>query len=752
MDTSLLGKINLRASSFAIIILVCATIGIWSRVSVAEEAKSDKPLDSQSIALPQDGYIGKLLDTFSGTSHDASPSGFSKLVANLPTILPDLLGSLVNVSAAKTWGSASGILAGMLFLMGAALFLEKRFTLWMSRKYFHTAVSPEQDLHSMGAIDKLSKALVHTIPLLLGIGFFLLFVAVAYALLFRGAAPGASIVFVSLLLCILGYKVSGVFAELLFSLDVSSCRLLPLSDATAGILRHLCVLIFPYIISVLALAAAFSRLGALATNVVAFRVIAATILLFIVAFMAIGRRKHVAEWLLEPTIENPGPPSEGRKNLAQIWHVLFVLYVLILWILTVNATAEPSGTGQKLAFFASFFLLPVWFVLDWLLVLIVRYVMSVLKIYNYGKGDQVTVNDTDHQRQEQGRATTRKSLFGARMVLVAVLFIWLAHLWGYSLPFVSVLSKAVFDSILIIALALTVWKFISNWIEAKIAEESPGGETDDDQADEFGSAVAKTRAYTFLPILKSFLGVTFGVLVVLTVLSSLGVNIGPLLAGAGVVGLAVGFGAQKLVSDILSGFFYLFDDAFRIGEYLQAGSVMGTVEKISLRNVMLRHHRGMLQIIPHSELGTITNYMRGGIIEKFNLDFPYDANVDKIRKVIKKVGAEMLVDPEFAADFMQPIKSQGIREITNSVMSIRVKFKAKPGRHFVIRREAFKRITEALNAQGIHYAHRKVIVDMSSVEQTNKAPALAAGAAMQQIIMEEEALAKQQQEQQKKKG
>ena len=176
----------------------------------------------------------------------------------------------------------------------------------------------------------------------------------------------------------------------------------------------------------------------------------------------------------------------------------------------------------------------------------------------------------------------------------------------------------------------------------------------------------------------------------------MGVDIGPLLAGAGVVGLAIGFGAQKLVADILSGFFYLLDDAFRVGEYIMAGSVSGMVEGISLRNVMLRHHRGMLQIIPHSELGAITNYMRGGITEKFNLDFPYDADIDQIRRVIKKVGAEMMADGEMGKDFLKPLKSQGVREIANSVMTIRVKFTAKPGAHFIIRREAFKRITEAL--------------------------------------------------------
>jgi small-conductance mechanosensitive channel len=130
----------------------------------------------------------------------------------------------------------------------------------------------------------------------------------------------------------------------------------------------------------------------------------------------------------------------------------------------------------------------------------------------------------------------------------------------------------------------------------------------------------------------------------------------------------------------------------------------------------------MLQIVPYSELGAITNYMRGGIVVKFNLDFPYDADIDLIRRIIKKVGQTMLEDEEFCDDFIRPVKSQGVREITNSVMTIRVKFTAKPGAHFVIRREAYKRITEALRAKGIHYAHRKVIVDMPQQLQNDHSP------------------------------
>ena len=285
-------------------------------------------------------------------------------------------------------------------------------------------------------------------------------------------------------------------------------------------------------------------------------------------------------------------------------------------------------------------------------------------------------------------------------------------MWGYNIPYATAITQAVFESLVILALALLFWRVASSYIERKIQETTPEEEEEEEADGDWGSAAQRGRSYTLLPMVRKFVGTVLVVMVTLIILSSIGVDIGPLLAGAGVIGLAIGFGAQKLVSDVFSGFFYLLDDAFRVGEYLQAGSVSGAVESITLRNVMLRHHRGMLQIVPYSELGSITNFMRGGIVVKFNLEFPYDTDIDKVRKIIKRVGIAMLEDPELGQDFIRPVKSQGVREITSSVMVIRVKFTAQPGKHFVIRREAYRRITEALAAKDIHYAHRKVIVEL----------------------------------------
>jgi len=165
---------------------------------------------------------------------------------------------------------------------------------------------------------------------------------------------------------------------------------------------------------------------------------------------------------------------------------------------------------------------------------------------------------------------------------------------------------------------------------------------------------------------------------IMVVLSSMGLDFGPLIAGAGVVGIAIGFGAQALVRDIISGVFFLIDDAFRVGEYVEFGEIRGQVEQISIRSMRLRHHRGAIHTVPFGELRSITNYNRDWAIYKQEFRLPYDTDVDKVRKIIKKVGLRLLEDPELGPKFIQPLKSQGVFRIEEGALILRTKFTCKP--------------------------------------------------------------------------
>jgi small-conductance mechanosensitive channel len=215
---------------------------------------------------------------------------------------------------------------------------------------------------------------------------------------------------------------------------------------------------------------------------------------------------------------------------------------------------------------------------------------------------------------------------------------------------------------------------------------------------------------TLLPILRNVMFVVVFVMAVLMVLATMGVEIGPLIAGAGVVGVAIGFGAQTLVKDVISGVFYLLDDAFRVGEYIQSGNYKGTVESFSIRSVKLRHHRGPLTTVPFGELGAVQNMSRDWVIDKMMVGVAFDTDLEKVKKLIKQIGKDLAADPEHAPHIIEPLKMQGVEQFGDYAIQIRMKMMTKPNEQFVIRRKAYAMIKKAFDANGIKFAYPTVQV------------------------------------------
>ena len=247
------------------------------------------------------------------------------------------------------------------------------------------------------------------------------------------------------------------------------------------------------------------------------------------------------------------------------------------------------------------------------------------------------------------------------------------------------------------------------WIDQKIEEEGIE-EVESVPLDGEGGGTGATRLATLLPLIRNFVLTVILVALVLVVATEMGVNVAPLFAGAGIVGLAIGFGSQALVRDILSGAFFLMDDAFRKGEYIDIGDVKGTVEKISIRSFQLRHHLGMLHTIPFGEIQYLTNFSRDWVMMKLPLRVTYDTDVERVRKLIKKLGQQLMDDPVVGPNFLQPLKSQGVIQMDDSAMIIRVKFMTKPGDQWVVRKRVFQEIRDLFDREGIKFAHREVTV------------------------------------------
>ncbi len=317
------------------------------------------------------------------------------------------------------------------------------------------------------------------------------------------------------------------------------------------------------------------------------------------------------------------------------------------------------------------------------------------------------------EEPERGRYDTSRPIVDrlARFVLVIAAVLGLGLAWGvdvWSLSTASTLAGRAFGVAVDITFAALIADLVWVWAKSAIDHRMA-----DYEAPQPGVAPGpEARMATLLPLLRKILLVTLLAMVALIALSSLGINVGPLLAGAGVVGIAIGFGAQALVQDIVSGIFFLIDDAFRVGEYIETGALRGTVESISIRSLRLRHHRGAVHTVPFGQLASLTNYSRDWVMMKLEFRVPFDVDLKLIKKIVKDIGKELQENPEYGHHILAPLKSQGVRRMEEFNMVVGVKFMTRPGEQWSVRRDAYQRIRDAFDAHGITFARRDVKVEV----------------------------------------
>ncbi|MEM6438860.1 MAG: mechanosensitive ion channel family protein [Pseudomonadota bacterium] len=336
--------------------------------------------------------------------------------------------------------------------------------------------------------------------------------------------------------------------------------------------------------------------------------------------------------------------------------------------------------------------------------------------------------------QRAHMAMVRSWIRIGRVIALAAVILTISNIWDVSFfalllgsanPIVAGLAR--FASVVIVG--YIAWEASRLWFNTRLAREQTEGEGPDEEA-EMGGAGA-SRLSTVLPLLSWFVQSTIVLMTVLIGLSNLGVDVTPLLAGAGILGLAIGFGAQKLVADVVSGLFFLIDDAFRTGEFIDIGGTVGTVEKISIRSLQLRHHLGAVHTIPYGEVPQITNYSRDWVIMKLKFTVPFDTDLKAVKNIFKQIGKDMIAIPELKDDFLEPFKSQGVLEVNDIGIVMRGKFRAKPGKQFVLRKEIYNRVQREFDRNGIQFARKEVRVRVDSdadLTETERAHA-AAGAA-----------------------
>ncbi len=399
--------------------------------------------------------------------------------------------------------------------------------------------------------------------------------------------------------------------------------------------------------------------------------------------------------IIEGRDENLTP---GLRKMAAWWPKVSAAFVGFNWVFLqfVLSTGHQELSPQRSA--SAIGLIAIAPFLD----TIVRGIAAHLVPTGDGR-DEVVARAYDDTRHSYIRI--------GRVILIAILVMAVGKLWGVSLRnlaeagFGANIAANAVGFLLILALGYLAWEVTNLVINRRLAAEAPEGE-----AVVEGGGAGLSRLATVLPIIRMTLQATIIILTVLLALSQLGVNITPLLAGAGVLGLAIGFGAQTLVKDVVSGVFFLLDDAFRVGEFISVGNTMGIVSKISVRSLHLRQDTGPIHIIPYGSMSQLTNNSRDWVTMKLRFTVPFDTDQEKVRKLFKKIGQEMMEVPELAEVLINPFKSQGAADVTDVGIVIRGKFTTVPGGQFLIRKEVYSRVQKAFEENGIEFARKEVRV------------------------------------------
>ncbi|MDB5360834.1 MAG: hypothetical protein JWO51_2131 [Rhodospirillales bacterium] len=376
-------------------------------------------------------------------------------------------------------------------------------------------------------------------------------------------------------------------------------------------------------------------------------------------------------------------PSRARRTAAATWHWFFIALTLVVFVLALTQYIIGNNTEAGAAAAA-------------LQAVIVGMALA------WAAKQRFIAEYARHAPHHWWRPVVNHAV---DMIVFFGGFVWLARLWGYDLlepgadGFAATTLRPIFRALVTLAVAWLVWSAIGGFLKER-APRHAGGPVEEDAAVETGM----TRLATLLPLIRNTLAIAIFFLGAMIALGDLGVDIGPLLAGAGVVGIALGFGAQALVRDVIAGLFFLIDDAFRFGEYIDTGRLKGTVEAISIRSLRLRHQNGQVHTIPFGQIQAVTNSSRDWAIIKFNLHIAPDSDLELVRKTIKQLGLSLLEDPEIGGDFIQPLKMQGVVDVTQGAIMIRCKFTARPIRPSFLRRQALRDIIQHFGAAGIAFA------------------------------------------------
>ncbi|SOD95905.1 mechanosensitive ion channel domain-containing protein [Caenispirillum bisanense] len=538
-------------------------------------------------------------------------------------------------------------------------------------------------------------------------------VAVGYAVMpLVNPAPSARVAAIVLITALAVLQVVLIVARLLLAPRARPLRWLPLGDETAHYL---------YLwVRRLALIGVIGFFGAEAAVIFGLppgghalitRVVGAVIAVLLV-IIVMQNRQPVAQWIrarrmvvrqapLDATPEGAAAEADAhakplrptgaigrvvRERFADVWHILAALYVLALygvWALSVDGGFEYILRATVLS------------------AVVIALAVGLVTVLSRGVDRVFHISDDVKDRfpgiEKRANRYTPLLHTTVRLVVFVVAAGAVLQVWGVGVveALASGTGRRVAGAAVTIAIVLTVslviWEFASSAIERYLST------TDAD-----GNVVERSaRAKTLLPLARNVLLVAMIVVVGLVVLSELGVNIAPLLAGAGVVGLAVGFGSQKLVQDIITGAFILFENTISVGDVVAVGGHSGVVEGMTVRSIRLRDMTGTVHSIPFSAVDKVSNLTKDFSYYVLNIGVAYREDTDQVVEVCKEILEEMRQDPEHAVNILEPLEVLGVDAFADSAVIIKARIKTLPIKQWSTGREYNRRMKKKFDELGI---------------------------------------------------
>lgn len=486
--------------------------------------------------------------------------------------------------------------------------------------------------------------------------------------------------------------------RMIFAPATPNLRLLPVSDETAHYadiwIRRLS---FTAVYGYFALQAAL-LLGLPWLAYQALLRLLGFVVALLVLVLVLQNRAAVAHYIRGPQDEAGAKKVRFRavrRRLAQVWFLLAMVYVLVLY-----AIWALEVTGGFL------FLLQATALTLAILVLGHLALRALAALFT--RGFRVSRELRERFPGLEARAnryipviqTGCRWLIYAAMVL-GILQAWNVNTFGWLMSDAGqVLIEAAVTVLATVVVSVAIWEVVSSTIESYLAETDRFGRT----------RVRSARARTLLTVARNALFVLLLVVSTLLILAEIGVNITPLLAGAGVLGVAIGFGSQKLVQDVITGVFILFEDLISVGDVVNVGDKGGLVEAVSIRNVRLRDLSGTVHTIPYSAITTVSNLTKDFSYYVFDVAIAYREDVDHVMEVLKEIGATLQQDLQFRRLIIAPLEILGVDAFADSAVIVKARIKTLPIQQWTVGREFNRRMKKRFDELGIEipFPHQTV--------------------------------------------